>query len=71
MSLRGMDDRLVATGHWARCLFCRRVLPTRAWTQDACWAGGRDSEAVEANGYCTSCQPYATAGKEQRERGDS
>lgn len=57
--IRDMDVRLIAKGNWARCLFCRRVLPTRAWTQNIEWHGGRDAEAIEHNNHCTSCQAYA------------
>jgi hypothetical protein len=46
---------ILRTGHWGQCKFCRRYLPTRAWTQDPRFMGGRGQEAVEASGYCTYC----------------
>ena len=37
--------------HWARCLFCRRVLPKRGLV-------GEDREAIEKSGLCSYCQQH-------------
>jgi len=56
MILRGLDIYLLEGGHWERCLFCRRVLPTEEHVTNLLKQklGGftRDTITIDESGYC-------------------
>jgi hypothetical protein len=62
VGIRRLLRAILRTGRWGQCKFCRRYLPTRAWTQDPGFVGGRGHEAIEASGYCTYCDRHMTKG---------